>query len=179
MIPATLLSLLATLGSMLSLTGLSVITHSLTAPKSLSERVAQEDKLLARFRNTLLLCSAPFAVAIYFFIAPSARLGWWIAGAWTLEHFGVILAAVLPARGKTFYPHLVAAQSMALGMLLLAFAFWRNYSGVGASIELALFVVMATLAVLSFVDTRRYIYHELSFIYLSHVSIVVAALLTA
>ena len=177
MIPAVVLSLAATLGSVYNLTKIATTTHSPLALKSLSERATLEALLLTRFRNTLLICSSLFAASIYFFIAPSANLGLWIVGAWTLEYVGVIVAAYLPAKGKTFYLHLAGAQAMGLGMLLLAFAFWKNYKGIGSNIELTISATMFILALLTLFDKRRYIFHELGFIYLNHLSIVVAALL--
>ncbi len=177
MVPALVLSLAATAGSILFLTKIAVATHSPTAPKSLSERAVLEELLLVRFRKTLLICSSLFALAIYFFIAPAAEHPWLIAGAWTLEYIGVLIAALLPAHGKTFYPHVAAAQCMGVGMLLLAFAFWANTTGIGAFIEMAFGLMMVLFALLTYFDTRRYIFHELTFIYLSHLTIVLAALL--
>lgn len=177
MIPALLLSLTATLGSMTVLTKIAASTRSRTAPKSLSERAALEDILLVRFRKTLLVCSTLFALSIYFFIAPAAEHPWWIAAAWTLEYAGVIIAALLPAKGKTFYPHVAAAQCMGAGMLLLAFAFWQNTTGIGSVLQLSLALAMTVFAILIYTDKRRYIFHELAFIYLSHFTIVLAALL--
>jgi hypothetical protein len=175
--PALLLSVAATLGSVVSLTKIAVSTHASTAPKSLSERAALEEALLIRFRKTLLICSSLFAVAVYVFIAPAAEHTWWIVGAWTLEYAGVVVAALLPARGKTLYLHVVAAQCMGVGMLLLAFVFWKNATGIGSAVALALALSMALFAALTYVDKRRFIFHELVFIYLSHFTIVLAALL--
>ncbi len=177
MVPALILSVSATLGSMIILTSIAVSTHSSTAPKSLSERAVLERTLLIRFRHTLLLCSTLFAVSVYFFIAPAAKYPWLIIGAWTLEYVGVIIAALLPAKGKTFYPHVAAAQCMGAGMLLLPFAFWKNTAGVGSVLELCLALAMTVFAILIYADKRRYIFHELAFIYLSHFTIVLAALL--
>lgn len=94
-----------------------------------------------------------------------------------MEYVGVIISAILPARGKTFYPHVAAAQCMGLGMLLLAFAFWKSTTGIGSAIELAIALTMVLFALLTYVDKRRYIFHELCFIYLSHFTIVLATLL--
>jgi len=170
MIPALLLSVAATLGSMVSLTKIAATTHSPLAPKSLSERATLEVLLLTRFRNTLLICSSLFAVSIYFFIAPSASLQWWIIGVWTLEYSGVIVAAILPAKGKAFYLHLMGAQAMGVGMLLLAFVFWKNYTGAGLVVELVIAIAMLTLALGTYLDKKRYIFYELGFIYLNHIS---------
>ncbi|HKU18126.1 MAG TPA: hypothetical protein VJP80_02525 [Candidatus Saccharimonadales bacterium] len=177
MIFALLLSAAATLGSVVNLTKIATTTHSPLAPKSLSERATLGVLLLTHFRTTLLVCSSLFAASIYFFIAPSASLQWWIIGAWTLEYVGVIIAAMLPAKGKTFHLHLAGAQAMGSGMLLLAFAFWKNYTGAGSAVELVIGITMLILAFGTYLDKRRFIFHELGFIYLSHISIVVAALL--
>lgn len=177
MIPALFPALTATLLSMIILTRIAVTTHTFAAPKSLSERAALEDALLVRFRKTLLVCSTLFAVTVYFFIAPALKHPWLIVGAWTLEYVGVIIAALLPARGRTYYLHVAAAQCMAGGMLLLAFAFWMSTIGVGSTIELAIAVVMVLFALLSYINKRHYIFHELSFIYLSHFTIVLATFL--
>lgn len=177
MIPALLLSLTATLGSTVFLTKIAASTHTATAPKSLSERAVLDEALLLRFRKTLLICSSIFAVAVYFFIVPAAEYPWLIFGAWTLEYVGVIVAAIVPARGKSFYPHIIAAQCMGAGMLLLAFAFWENTSNIGSATVLAITALMILFAALSYIDKRRYIFHELGFIYLSHFTIVLAALL--
>jgi hypothetical protein len=175
MYPALLLASVATIGSVFNLTKISVRTHHSTAPKSLSERATLEEILLLRFRKTLFICSTLFALAIYGFIAPSVTNGWWVAGAWTITYLGIIAAAILPARDKTFYAHFWFAQGMGLGMLLLAVAFWKSYSGVGSALELAISLIMAVLAMLTYADKRRFIFYELGFLYLNHISIVVAA----
>ncbi|MGB4758956.1 MAG: hypothetical protein WBP26_02775 [Candidatus Saccharimonadales bacterium] len=62
-------------------------------------------------------------------------------------------------------------------MLLLAFAFWKSTTGIGSAIELTLALIMTVFALLTYVDKRRFIFHEMIFIYLSHFTIVFAALL--
>ena len=177
MYPALVFASIATIGSTFNLTKISVQTHHSTAPKSLSERATLEEILLLRFRKTLLICSTLFALAIYGFIAPAVVNGWWVAAAWTLTYLGIIAAAILPARDKTFYVHFWAAQGMGLGMILLATAFWKSYSGAGSAIELTISLTMVVLAALTYADKQRFIFYELGFLYLNHISIVVAAIL--
>lgn len=169
-------ALIATIGSVFNLSKIAKEKHLPGAPKSLSERAALETRLLRQFRTTLLTCSTLFAIAIYGFIAPQVTNGWWVAGAWTLTYIGIIIAAVLPATGKTFVPHVVAATTMGIGMVLLALTFWMSFSGVSAAAELSITAAMALLGILTFVDTKRYIFYELALLYLNHVSIVVATL---
>lgn len=173
---AVLFALLATLGSVFNLTKISVKTHATDAPKSLSERATLAEDLLLRFRKTLFIYTTLFAIAIYCFVAPGNKNTWWIVAAWTVTYSSIIAVAILPASGKTFRPHLWAAQVMGIGMLWLAYTFWKSYSGVGSTVELVLAIAMTVLAVLTYADSRRYIFHELGFIYLNHLTILVAAL---
>ena len=176
MIPALLFASAATIGSSVNLTRISVSTHTPTAPRSLSERAVLEGLLLQRFRNTLLICSTFFAISIYVFIAPHTRHGWFIASSWTIAYLGVIFAALLPAHGKTFRAHTVAAQGMGVGMLLLAYVYSQSFTGLSGGVELAFSILMTIFALLTYLDKSRYIFHELGFLYLNHLTIVVAAL---
>jgi len=61
-------------------------------------------------------------------------------------------------------------------MLVLAFIFWRSLQGTSALLELAIVLAMLFAAFLTLVDKKRFIIYELTFIYLNHLSIIVAAL---
>ena len=65
---------------------------------------------------------------------------------------------------------------MGAGMLVLVYIFWRSLNGEYAVAELVAALTMSTLAILTYADTKHYIIHELAFIYLNHVTIVIAAL---
>ena len=167
---------LATLGSIIWLTKIAVQSRHSIELKSLSERAATTDQLLTTFRIVLVTCSTLFSVSIYLFIAPRLHNGIPAVIAWTCTYIGILLAAALPARDKTLRSHIFAAQCMGAGMLVLAYIFWKSLSGSYASIELAIAICMSLLAVLTYIDMKRYIIHELAFIYLNHVTIVVAAI---
>src|SRR5665213_382509 len=173
---AFITAFLATLVSTVWLTAIAVKSKQTVELKSLSERAATEDRLLATFRVVLVTCSTLFTVSIYWFIAPRLYNGIPVTIVWTWTYVNILLAATLPARDKTLHPHILTAQCMGAGMLALAYVFWKSLSGNYASIELAIALSMSILAVLTYVDMKHYIIHELAFIYLNHASIVVAAL---
>jgi hypothetical protein len=65
---------------------------------------------------------------------------------------------------------------MAVGMVLMAYAFAISLTGVYSEIEVYISVAMSLLGIMTFVDKSRFIIYELAFIFMSHVSILVAAL---
>jgi hypothetical protein len=167
-------SVLATLISMVSLSYLAFSGHDRKQPRTLSELVAAQDHLLRRFRNILWLCGTLFAVAMYGYAIPHSAYSVWLFGAWTLVYLGDIFAGSIPAKGATRHLHELCAQLMAVGMVGTAFVFWLSLTGVPSIIELGIACVMLMLAVATFINPRRFIFYELPFLYLSHISIVVA-----
>jgi len=132
--------------------------------------------LLKYFRIVLWLCGTLFAITMYWFVVPRIAHPVLIAVAWSLEYVGNLTLAVIPARGKTMSWHTVFAQVMAVGMLSLAYLFWIGLPGVYGGLELVFSLAMTMLVILMATDRRRFIFYELPFIFLSHGSILVAAL---
>lgn len=60
-------------------------------------------------------------------------------------------------------------------MLSMAYLFWFSLSKF-VGLEAVIALTMSLLAALTLTDRRRYIVYELSFIFLSHVSILIAVL---
>lgn len=89
---------------------------------------------------------------------------------------GELLAALLPAHNKTNKAHLVMAEIMSIGMLGLCVLFILGVGGFYRGLELAFLIVMIASASLTLIDKRRYIAYELGFIYISHISILIATL---
>jgi hypothetical protein len=88
---------------------------------------------------------------------------------------GELLASLLPARNKTLHMHNVLAQIMAIGMLGLVLLFslrLHQYQ----FIEVTLLVIMCTMALLTFADKKRYIVYEMTYIFSSHLTILIAAI---
>lgn len=172
---AFFISLVATLISVTSLTRIAYLEHDRMQPRTLSELAAAEDHLLRRFRNILLLCGTLFAIAMYAFIVPKVSSAIWVFVAWTASYTSNMLLAVIPARGKTQWVHTVIARIMGGGMLALAYLFWQHLPTPYATLELPITIAMSALALMTIIDVRRFVFYELPFLYLSHISIVIAA----
>ena len=176
---AVLVSLLATGISMVGLTYLAYKEHDRNQPRTLSELAAAQDRLLRRFRIILWLCGTLFAVAMYGYVIPKSMLPVLVFIAWSIVIVGEFLVSFLPAKGKTRRAHEVSAQCMAFGMGATAFLFLFDLTGAYLVIGVSIALIMALLAAATFIDPRRFILYELLFLYLSHASIVLAALFLA
>ncbi|HSX07975.1 MAG TPA: hypothetical protein VLG11_03715 [Candidatus Saccharimonadales bacterium] len=165
------------IASVVSVIGLTHIAFAKISPKprTLSELAAAEQTLLARFRNVLLFCGTLFAITVFWFIIPRIAAHAIVAFFGSLMIGGELLAAIIPARHKTIFVHNFMAQTMALGMLGLAFSFWFSlprYNGP----EMLLAIGMCVAGGLTFLDKKYYLQYELGFIYASHCTVALAAL---
>jgi hypothetical protein len=177
MIPITFYTaFLATVLSITSLSWIAVKEFDKRQPRTLSELAAAQEHLLNHFRRTLFICGTLFAVTVYGYLVPRISSSELLAATWTLTYVGNILAAVIPARDKTIKYHYLSAQAMAVGMLLMAYTFAISLTGVYGEIEVYISVAMSLLGIMTFVDKSRFIVYELLFIFMSHISILVAAL---
>jgi hypothetical protein len=169
----------AFIGTTISIIGLSRLVfkeYVSELPGTLSELAAAEQSLLRHFRNTLLICDILFAITVFGFIAPRSSYPLLVVSFGILMIGGELLASLLPARDKTMVAHLVTAHIMALGMLGLVFTFWAGLDGFYSSLEMLLAFVMCAAALLTISDKKHYLAYELTFIFASHFSVVVAAI---
>ncbi len=168
--------LLATLLSVVLLTRIAYIHHDKTQPRNLSELAAKEDQLLIYFRNVLWTCGTLFAITVYGLLVPRTVLAIPLCIAWTITYLGNLLLAIVPARNHTVRLHNFFAQTMGAGMLGMACIFWLSFTGIYATFEIALAILMTILGAMAFIDKKRFIVYELSFLFASHITIVVAAI---
>lgn len=164
-----------TIVSVISLTRVALQNYTHESPRTLSELAAAEDALLRRFRNILLFCGILFAITLFGFIVPQTSQSLFVVIFGVLMIGGELLLALVPARGKTSSMHLVLAQIMAVGMLGLSLTLSIALAGVFSLLVVILAVCMAIFALLTVVDKKRFILYELSFIFSSHFSIIIAA----
>ena len=167
------ISMFATATSVAGLTRIAFHTYDKKQPHTLSELATAQDYLLRRFRTILWFCGTLFSVAMYGSIIPASGYSAWLFAAWTAVYGGNLLAGTLPAKGATKRSHELSAQLMAVGMLAVAFIFWLDSH---SAIQLAITIAMTLLGFATFLDTKRFIFYELPFLYLSHISIIVAAI---
>lgn len=173
---AVLISLLATVISVVGLTFLAYKEHDRNRPRTLSELASAQDHLLRRFRIILWLCGTLFAVVMYGYMIPNSLLSVLLFIAWSIVIIGEFLVSFLPAKERTRRAHEISARCMAFGMATTAFLFLADLTGAYWVIEASIAFSMALLAAATFIDPRRFILYELLFLYLSHASIVLTAL---
>ncbi len=167
---------IATAISMFELSRLTLVNHNKEQPRTLSALAVTEPKVLSRFRNILLLCGILFAITMFGFYAPFSNYvlpAIFFSG---LMIGGEVTTAIVPASGKTVRLHRISAKVMALGMFGLAYLFYFDTTGTYAQVELYIALIMTLLVPLTFLDKKRFVFYELAFIFLSHVSILIAVL---
>lgn len=172
----------AFLAAIISIIGLGRIAyaeHDRTQPRTLSELAAAQDHLLRKFQKILWLCGTLFAITMYGLLIPRTSYALPITLGWSLEYICEILAGFIPAHGNTLRLHDLLARGMSAGMLILAYAFCWSTDGAYASTEIGIAIAMSIAATLTFIDKKRFLLYELAFIFLSHISILVALLALA
>lgn len=168
---------LATLSAITILTYIAWKEHHPDLPRSLSTLVAQRRQLVNWFRLVTAVVSTLFAVTVYFFIVPKIQYGAALFVVWTIGWFSDLLLALIPERGTIEKQlHSFFAYTMALVMIAMAGIFIVSFSGGFRILEIGILVGMLVLAALAQLDRKRFIFYELPFIYLSHISILVAAI---
>ena len=147
--------------------------HDSKAPMTLSELGTSKNSRY--FRAVLWICGPLFGVTILFYIAPRLDNIFVIVpliGTVALE----ILTGVFLPRGKVERAlHEVSAYGMAFFMLTSVIATALVIPRF-AWIQWVLAVLMFSAAFLAIISRNRFIYYELCFIFLSHITILVAAL---
>lgn len=164
--------------SIASLSHFAVTQRGNLKTRTLSELATTEQKLLVRFRNILLFCGSLFAISMFGFIVPRAphALPVLVLGIGMMT--GELLVGIIPAQNSTRRLHESLAALMGASMLILPFVFWYSFTGAYKLSEALLALSMLALLSLMASDTYRknFVTYELAFIFLSHISIVVAAL---
>ena len=168
---------LATFSAVTILTYIAWKEHHPDQPRSLSGLVAQRKELVNWFRVVTVVVSTLFAVTVYFFIVPRIQYGAALFVVWTIGWFSDLLLALFPERGTIERQlHSFFAYTMALIFIVMAVIFIFSFSGGYAKLELGITASMLILAALAQLDRKRFIFYELPFIYLSHFSILIAAI---
>ena len=167
-------AIVATIISVICLSYLALRKHVAKHPRTLSELAVDSVRSLTYFRLVLWLCGSLFAVTMYGYVIPNLKLAIPQTIAWSVTYLSEVLLACVPAVGKGRNVHLALATLMGLGMLSSAWVFVFSVTGNFAVIELVLASTMTVLVVGTVVDKKRYIFYELPFIFLAHISILTA-----
>lgn len=168
----------AFLGAFLSVLGwlyLAVNKHDHTNPRTLSILAAEEGKL-GYFRAVIWVCGTLFALTLFLYITPKLHAWPFATISAACMIIGEMLLGVFPASGRTIKAHNILGYAMSIAMACLALSYALRLHGQYADTEVAFTISIAILGALAVFDRKHFIYYELPFIFLSHFSILVAAL---
>ena len=168
------------LGALLSVAGWSLFvyrTYDANKHFTLSEFGAQTPRTIFYFRLILWVCGPLFALTMFGYVAPVLHnsllrlcLGLAIAGE-------MLLGLVLPTGGKATTIHQSLAALMGCGMIgsTACFIYLLNSF---REVQLFCLLGMVGLSLYAIIIThrRKFVFYELCFIFLSHLSLVLAAL---
>ncbi len=169
----------AFLGTLISITGLTMFAKSRydsKHPRTLSEMATISDRSMMVFRLILYPCAVLFGVTNLAYVAPLSSQPTSIAVAAIIMCGSEMVLAALPARGRSSrYLHNVFAYIMGASMFSLALFYVATLSGGPRQIIIGIIGLMATLSMGCWIDKKRFIFYELPYIYLSHLSILIVA----
>jgi hypothetical protein len=165
-------------------TVLSIIGNTLLArreynsgeAKTLSQLGGGHSKALRQFRAILWVCGTLFGITMLFFIAPrlNSQSMYVIL---TVTYACEILLGVVPDHpGPKHLWHGIFAYGMALGFLITSIFFALRLDNIYQIISIILLLAMIMMVVIAGFNKKRFLFYQLSYIYLSHISIVIAAL---
>jgi hypothetical protein len=167
-------ALIATVLSVICLSYLAYRKHNGSNPRPLSELAAESNRALTYFRLVLWSCGSLFAISMYTYVIPNLKFSTLQTIAWSLTYFPELALAALPAAGKTFKAHQVAATLMGVGMFSSAVIFMLGTNDNVQTFEIMLVVVMTICTAGTILDKKRYLFYELLFIFSAHISILIA-----
>ena len=121
-------------------------------------------------------CALLFTFSIFQLVVPNLKYGKWLGALWIYCFVCELLLPFIPARQLINKIHNFFAFSMVFGMLILVLFFARSLNGAYAISQIVIFILMLILAMAALILRKHFIYFQLPYIYLSHLSVVVAVL---
>lgn len=167
---------IGTILSIVSLSYLAIKEYKSGESRTLSELGGLHDQALQQFRAILWICGTLFTITMLFFIAPRLQSPFMYV-IWLATYACEVLLGIFPAhKGIKGKLHNIFAFTMAAGFLITSIYFTLRLDGIYQTIMWVILVIFTILALLALADKKRFLFYELAFIYLSHISICVAAL---
>lgn len=164
--------------STISILLFSTREHRLEKRRTLSELAARNPSTLREFRIILWVCGTLISIMMYGLVLPNLSAAIYMTIFYTIIIFCELSLAIIPAHNDTFSGkiHNFLAFGMGFGMLFLALCLARvltgSYSIAGYTVSGLMFV----LGMLGVIYYDRFIFFQLPFIFLSHVSLLIASL---
>lgn len=170
----------AFIGMLISLFTVAILVHRgrhIQNTRTLSEIAASDDKKLLFFRWGIITSASLFTLTVTWFITPRVKFGGLQEIAYLANFISVVLLTLVPARGvRAKTVHTLFAYSMAASMLVSAFLFCVNTTGIYRTVEIIVSILLVLSGLLTVLDHKRFVWHELTFIHLSHTTVLLATL---
>jgi len=149
--------------------------HDSTNPVTLSMLAARKRENIQYFRLILWVCGPLFGLTAIFFIAPHLQLPILTALLTLMVGLEMLVGVFPPVDTKQKMIHEIIAYAMAVCMLAsgIMLAVWLPHF---AWVEWILIGLMLMCAVVALSRRTAFIFYELGFIFMSHLTLVVAAL---
>jgi hypothetical protein len=172
-----ILSIIATLISVVGLTKIVIDNQIKTSDKTLSKIGIVNKKVEKDFSTILVVCGLLFAIAMQFYILPSIDAGIFLILVWYITIISELSLAFLPAsHGWKLIAHNIISFIMATSMFVLAIIFAIYTDGIFTVMATIICIAMFVLAVLAAVKRHNFVKYELPYIFLSHMSVINLAL---
>lgn len=169
----------AFIGTLLSITGWGYLVWTEYDSKhtyTLSELAANKKHTLTYFRIVLWVCGVLFTITTLLFIVPRIEYDWLLSIVWVFTLLCEVLVGVFPPKGKRLTRiHTGFANIMVVGMLVTTSIFTMDLQGGYSIAEAAIAILMMVLIVLATINREKFLHYELTYIFLSHISILIAA----
>jgi hypothetical protein len=162
--------------SIISWTYLTKKEHLKHIPRTLSEIASEKPESLRYYRIILWVCGPLFALTTLLYIVPRIANPVFVGLVSSITILSEMLLGIFTAKRGKVTIHDLIANLMGLMMIASAFVFALGLKGTYRYTESGVGLTLSILAILTIVDSRRYIFYELPFIYLAHISVLVAAI---
>ena len=149
--------------------------HDRANPVTLSELAARKRESVRYFRLILWVCGPLFGLTAVLFIAPRLQLPVLTALLILMVAFEMLVGVFPPTDKKQKIIHEIIAYAMAVTMLAAAVMFALSLPRFTLA-EWLLVGLMLVCAAAAFLRRGAFIFYELGFIFMSHLTLVIAVL---
>lgn len=150
--------------------------HARQNPRNLSQIAYEKEQALLYYRIVLWICGPLFAITFFGFMVERISHPLVVGIVCSFISIPEILLGFFPARKDKLVIHDYVAGVMGLAMVTAGYLFAFYLKNSYSHIELVLAAAMSILGLLFIITKRRHLHYELPLIYISHFSILVAAI---
>ena len=148
---------------------------------ALSQLVAQDFSDLRLFRIAVFAGGTPIAISVFFYIVPNVDENVSLMFSFLAVYAGEVMLSLIPDKSTspeifTFTLHNAFAWAGFFGMIVTPLLLSNLLGGFAAQLETTIFCIMLPLSLAAIIYRKRFLVFELSFVFMSHLSVIVAVL---